>query len=164
MSFIHNIIKIKYVKEGFLPDYPYHMISDKEMFDAFIFNDVNFFDIFYILPSDKLKPERDKLKEYIQKSIENDEVPNWIYSYMLGEVISPNSDQQEISDLINLMYVDNKQTEFNEDTAEQCLKISKAWLYGSNNSESQQSKRPATIYGEPIVIKSLRLTSLQAEV
>ena len=163
MSFIHNIIKIKYVKEGYLPDYPYHMISDKEMFDAFIFNDINFFDIFYKLPSDNLKPQRDKLKQYIQNAIKNNEVSNWIYSYMLGEVISPSSDQQEISDLINLIYPNSKQSEFNEDIAEQCLKISQAWLYGSNYS-GQESRRPATIYGEPIVIKSLRLTSLQAEV
>lgn len=163
MSFVHNIIKIKYVKEGYLPDYPYHMISDKEMFDAFIFNDTNFFDMFYKLPSDKLKPQRDKLKQYIQNSIKNTEVPNWIYSYMLGEVISSSSDQQEISDLIDLIYPNSKQTEFNEDIAEQCLKISQTWLYGSSYS-GQESKRPATIYGEPIVIKSLRLTSLQAEV
>ena len=41
-----------------------------------------FFDIFYKLPSDKLKPQRDKLKQYIQNSIKNNEVTNWIYSYI----------------------------------------------------------------------------------
>lgn len=34
--FIHDIIKIEYIRQGYLPDYPYHLISDKEMFDAFI--------------------------------------------------------------------------------------------------------------------------------
>ena len=33
--FIHDIIKIKLSREGYLPDYPYHLISDEEMFDAF---------------------------------------------------------------------------------------------------------------------------------
>ncbi len=32
----HDIIKIQYSREGYLPDYPYHMISDREMFNAFI--------------------------------------------------------------------------------------------------------------------------------
>ena len=36
MSLIHDIIKIKYINLGYLPNYPYHMISDREMFDAFI--------------------------------------------------------------------------------------------------------------------------------
>ena len=36
MSFIHDIIKIKYSKLGYLPSYPYNLISDKEMFQAFI--------------------------------------------------------------------------------------------------------------------------------
>ena len=34
--FIHDLIKIKYIREGYLPNYPYHMISDEEVFNAFI--------------------------------------------------------------------------------------------------------------------------------
>ena len=36
MSFVHDVIKIKYAREGYLPDLPYHLISDEEMCDAFI--------------------------------------------------------------------------------------------------------------------------------
>lgn len=35
-NLVHDIIKIKYVDEGYLPYYPYHMISDNEMCDAFL--------------------------------------------------------------------------------------------------------------------------------
>lgn len=33
---LHDQIKIEYVRQGYLPNYPYHLISDKEMFDAFL--------------------------------------------------------------------------------------------------------------------------------
>ena len=36
MSLLHDIIKIKYTRLGYLPNYPYHLISDEEMFNAFI--------------------------------------------------------------------------------------------------------------------------------
>lgn len=36
MSYIHDIIKILYVREGYLPNYPYHLISDGEMAYAFL--------------------------------------------------------------------------------------------------------------------------------
>lgn len=35
MSFIHDIIKIKYIREGYLSNIPYHLVSDEEMFYAF---------------------------------------------------------------------------------------------------------------------------------
>ena len=35
-SYIYNLIKIKYIREGYLPDLPYHLISDNEMYDAFL--------------------------------------------------------------------------------------------------------------------------------
>lgn len=38
--FIHDIIKIEYIRQGYLPDYPYHLISDKEMFDAFLCDEI----------------------------------------------------------------------------------------------------------------------------
>ena len=40
MSYIHDIIKIKYVREGWLPNWPYHLISDQEMCDAFLKQDI----------------------------------------------------------------------------------------------------------------------------
>ena len=33
---VHDLIKIKLVRAGYLPNYPYHLISDKEMCEAFI--------------------------------------------------------------------------------------------------------------------------------
>lgn len=42
MSLVHDLIKIKYVREGYLPNYPYHLISDSEMCDAFINNELNY--------------------------------------------------------------------------------------------------------------------------
>src|SRR5574343_441788 len=36
LMFIHDIIKMEYVRQGYLPNFPYHLISDQEMFDAFI--------------------------------------------------------------------------------------------------------------------------------
>lgn len=35
-NYIHDIIKIKYTDLGYLPDYPYHLLSDSEMCDAFL--------------------------------------------------------------------------------------------------------------------------------
>jgi len=34
--FTHDIIKLRYSIEGYLPNYPPHLISDEEMFEAFI--------------------------------------------------------------------------------------------------------------------------------
>ena len=34
--FIYDLIKIQYSRQGYLPNYPYHLISDAEMFDAFL--------------------------------------------------------------------------------------------------------------------------------
>ena len=38
MNYIHDIIKIMYVREGYLPNYPYHLIADDEMMFAFLHN------------------------------------------------------------------------------------------------------------------------------
>lgn len=38
-NLLHDLIKIKYVNEGYLPNTPYHQISDNEMLNAFIRND-----------------------------------------------------------------------------------------------------------------------------
>lgn len=38
--FIHDTIKIEYIRQGYLPDFPYHLISDREMFDAFIVDEL----------------------------------------------------------------------------------------------------------------------------
>lgn len=46
MSLIHDVIKIKYIELGYLPDYPYHLISDAEMCDAFLHRDTDGYSVF----------------------------------------------------------------------------------------------------------------------
>lgn len=163
---IHNIIKIKYVNEGYLPNYPYHLISDAEMCDAFISDDgTGFFFDFYQLPDDSLYDEYtalvDALKYYIAKLKESAEaeytIPDWVYSYMLGQVISQSSDQQDKHDLFVLMNMDNVEDDFSVNISKYCLKISKIWL--SKIPREKKGLRVPTMFGEPHVIKYLRLNS-----
>ena len=174
---IHDILKIKYVRLGYIAkNYPYHLISDREMFDAFIclypttefdsaatyaigdyityngntymcihtidtpkdFSSVDwkrleyFFDAYYpnpfakedyIYEKTKEDPETHKiivvsrtsmsavytqLKAYIIDAINNylahygtsEEsdylIPNWVYTYMLGETVYQQSEYLEI--------------------------------------------------------------------
>ena len=46
MSLIHDAIKIKYIELGYLPDTPYHLISDAEMCDAFLHRDTEGYSVF----------------------------------------------------------------------------------------------------------------------
>lgn len=48
MSIIHDIIKINYIQSGYLPNYPYYLISDKEMINAFLAPDGFFAAIYSI--------------------------------------------------------------------------------------------------------------------
>ena len=62
MSLVHDYIKIKYTREGYLPDYPYHMISDDEMIEAFMKSDSDegfFFDNYYV-KDESLKEQYEK--------------------------------------------------------------------------------------------------------
>ena len=36
---VHDVIKIRLVEDGYLPNYPYHMMSDREMIAAFMGTD-----------------------------------------------------------------------------------------------------------------------------
>ena len=69
---------------------------------------------------------------------------------MLGSVISVNSDKLDIHDMLVLMGIDNIDDEFLPEAQKECLRYSKEWVNRSND-------RPPTIFGEPHVIKSLRL-------
>ena len=165
-NLIHNIIKIKYVNEGYLPNYPYHLISDAEMCDAFISDDdTGFFFDFYPLPDDSLYDEYialvDALKYQISKlksSVEAEfKMPDWVYSYMIGKVISQSSDQQDKHDLFVLMNMDNVEDDFSLNISKYCLKISKTWL--AKIPKEKRGMRVPTVFGEPNVIKYLRLNS-----
>lgn len=160
-----------YTEEGYLPYYPYHLISDEEMIDAFIFNESNFFDDWYPLPCNELQEQYNTLKEYIQlqcnrfKQEEIAELPDWVYSYMLGEVINIMSEQKDIHDLLVLLNLDNLYDEFNEQIYSSILQVSiKALGIKRTRSADEEDYRPATMFAEPHIIKYLRLdqVSIQA--
>ena len=166
MSLVHDLIKIQYVREGYLPNYPYHLISDNEMCDAFINNELNYFDVNYPCISDDLKSEYDTLRDAIiyhvsefKSSLESNAVmPDWVYSYMLGTVISVNSETLDKHDLLVSLSCDNVDDIFTPKAARTCLKISKEWI--KKLPPKKRDNRPPTIFGEPHVIKSIRMGTL----
>lgn len=192
---VHDILKIKYVNLGYLTkNYPYHLISDEEMFNAFIdlgtgFDgslvdpNVRFFDTVYpnpfaeqdfiykktnssgeVIAEISLSEEYEKLKSYIISCINEylssigtteeseHKVPDWVYTYMLGEVIYQESDYQDIYDLLNLLGCSNLDNEFTQTACVACYKTSLNYI-----STLTTGIRPPTIFGEPHVIKNLRM-------
>lgn len=202
MSFVHDVIKIKYAREGYLPDLPYHLISDEEMCDAFInlpdnirnsisddsfgitvsktankMNSTRWYNAFlkdtsqilyfrdnYPLIDDSISTYYKDLVNRIfyeiqefKKNPDNEKtLPDWIYSYMLGICIGPNSTQIDIHDMIYSMGTDNTYDEYNLQCAAECLRISIDWLKRIIVPEGEV-KRPPTMFGEPHVLKSIRL-------
>lgn len=196
---IHDILKIKYVRLGYIPkNYPYHLISDKEMFNAFIKLDtaqevqddqVFFFDDNYPNPFDKndvyrqtkideetgeviiiseinLYDEYCKLKAYIVNAINdylayrstpeesNHQIPDWIYTYMLGEVVYQNSEYLDIQDTLTLLHCSNLDNEFTKEACIACYVTSLGYV-----SKLSINTRPPTVFGEPHVIKQLRMAN-----
>lgn len=166
MSLVHDLIKIKYVREGYLPNYPYHLISDSEMCDAFINNELNYFDSNYPCLDDNLKEAYSELKDEILYHIEkfkssldaDSSLPDWVYSYMLGTVISVNSETLDKHDLLVSLSLDNTDDIFTAQASKSCLIISKDWI--NKLSPKKREHRPPTMFGEPHVIKSIRMNSL----
>jgi len=178
LSLIHDVIKIKYVEEGYLPNYPYHMISDIEMCDAFMpeagdgYFQVNYpcldmsLDVFYNYLVEAIRWHIQQLKDLKEVDYK---LPNWIYTYMLGKVISVNSPVLDIHDLISLLGVDNLDDEFGTEQSAACLQESINWLRKTRIIENPISVvygdetiiidmyRPPSQFGEPHVIKSVRL-------
>lgn len=166
MKLIHDTIKILFIEEGYLPNYPYHLISDEEMLDAFISSDdTGFFFDYYPLVDESLKSEYDKLVEEIRyhisvfKTSDSYELPNWIYSYMLKTVISTQSSEYDIHDMLVLMNLDNLNDIFTEEASAFCYETSSKWI--AKLPKAQQEHRPPTIFGEPHVIKALRLQDVK---
>ena len=192
MSLIHDIIKIKYSKLGYLPGYPYHLISDEEMFDAFICLDAenedkkkqeHFFDDNYPNPFEEqdlmynkynkageivstvsLSGEYTKLRSYIIKTIStyiehqgkedasSYTIPDWIYTYMLGEVVYNNSEYLDIYDTLALLGDNSIDNKFTNHSCALCYATSIKYI-----STLTSGIRPPTVFGEPHVIKQLRL-------
>lgn len=188
--FIHDLIKIHLSREGYLPDYPPHLISDEEMCDAFLpynYNsedpmsgytacmdaEINYFRDTYGLPLKCIRATeqdylflQDKYKELVagiayhlnQLKLSNDAeyvLPNWVYSFMLGQVIGPNSDQKDKHYLFVMLGTDNLDDDFNLSCCYGCYKESLEWLSKVPNSAKEH--RPVSLFGEMHVIKSLRL-------
>lgn len=192
--FVHTVIKIQYTKQGYLPDWPPHLISDEEMCDAFLripdsafdrdfccfcckvddeddswyqdFLDDDrtmFFKDNYPLIGEEISDDYKNLVHKIMEELynfknnpDNDrKLPNWIYSYMLGAAIGPESDKLDIHDMISSMGVDNLEDEYNIICAKTCLEYSREWLKRVILNDAD--KRPPTMFGEPHVLKFLRL-------
>lgn len=216
MSYIHDIIKIKYVREGWLPNWPYHLISDQEMCDAFLKQDIRVIphEVFIVDSYDKLSTYLTNMMGYsgymmsnyivpylktcsdydfkwdeeyahdisalvvglhnlcstFSKEVETNpeaSLPDWVYSYMIGRVFGPRfkdddlTNVRELHDLFVLLdlveasssVVDNLEDEFTPIAGYACYQVSKRWIAKLPNDQ----KRPYGMFGEPHVIKSLRL-------
>ena len=77
---------------------------------------------------------------------------------MLGVAIGPNSSKLDIHDMISSEAVgtDNIDDDYNLDCQIQCLRISKEWLKRLIVPEGDV-QRPPTMFGEPHVLKYIRL-------
>lgn len=189
MSLLTDYIKIKYSEEGYLPNYPYHLLSDKECMNAFLSGEVvqgstvlsykdmlntcsnlsGYFVDTYIEPmieqlEDNTFPYDEKYStsfvEFISfmiktlNSFDNiDDLPYWLQSYMVGEVVGPNSDIRDKHDLLVLLDVDNLDDEFRFDSSYACYIASSKWVKKLDSTEY----RPPSPFGELHVIKYGRL-------
>jgi len=145
---------------GYLPDYPYYLISDEEMFDAFL-REGGFFETYYPCPEDSLREAYDLLADCIKTKIQDyltdgTALPNWVYSYMIMNPITYQSSEADIEYICEMANIDipNGLPEFNAEVAEACYDISKKWI---QKQPSRFQDRPPTMFGEAHVIKSLRL-------
>lgn len=175
MKIIHDLIKMKYVEEGFIRDLPYHLISDEEMAEAFLSMEGNedYFHTFYPLPDESMAQEYDKLVAAILNEIqlylmskhdggEIHVIPDWVYSYMFGNVIGPMSDIHDKHDLFVLLGTDNLEDEFNMKCYRECYRASLKWIGRYMYRDLTAIVRPPTMFGEPHVIKYLRLREANA--
>lgn len=166
---IHDIIKTVYVKQGYLPDFPYHLISDEELFDAFLYNDDNYFSANYPCPVG-LEAQYQELVDAMTYHITQYKVaqtsssaestyalPDWIYSYMIGATVGPASNEADRHDLFVLLGLDNLEDEFTPEIYTRIYNISQKWTFKLQSPE--RAHRPPTMFGEPHVIKSLRLNN-----
>lgn len=163
MNLLNDNIKIKFVREGYLPNWPYHEISNEEMCDAFISNGDGYFYDNYPLLDESLKDQYDELVSAISYHLDKMRIsddpdymlPYWVYSYMVGSVISINSDTRDIHDLLVCLNVDNIDDIFTPAAQQWCYQVSKGWI--SKLTIKNLDHRPPTMFGELHVVKALRL-------
>lgn len=160
--YIHDIIKILYINLGYLPNYPYYLISDKEMFEAFLKEGDGVLADYYPCPDEMLQEQYDALMDCIKTKIQDfmdkkiTELPCWVYSYMLLQTTSVHSSEEDISYLYELSNIVSPTilATFEPQIADVCYEVSKRWL---QKSPSGKLDRVPTMFGEPHVIKSMRL-------
>lgn len=167
---IHDLIKIRLSREGYLPDYPPHLISDEEMCNAFIEPDtavrgtVTLFHDYYPAPTgDGITAEitqaynqlvadiRERIQEYLADDDPDAALPNWVYSYMLTIPISEMSTELDRHTALVTIGLDNIYDEMTPQVYKRCLDVSSQWVakYG-------MARKP-TVFIEPHVLKYFRL-------
>lgn len=176
MNISYDVIKIRLVESGYIvKNYPYHLISTAEMCDGFLTIDdesqlTGYFADFYPCIDEELREPYDALVAAIcwhlnvAKSDDKYILPDWVQSYMLGAVVGPKSDVRDRHDLFVALGCDNMDDEFGLIQATKCYEVSRRWVarYGLNyQSPDGIMLRPATIFGEPHVIKSLRISDVR---
>ena len=206
---VHDILKIRYSDDGYLINYPPHLISEEEMFDAFMnaSGEGYFTDNYpYMLEAEQADNYNQlvlSIMSYIfLYEIFDEAIPDWVYSYMLGETISINNDKLDIHDLTVALNTPNVSDAFTDACSAACFSVSTAWIGNSQTNIIDLTKydsdiltndfipklqsiavlnpvgeentlydvyvknerkiyaRPATMFGEPHVLKSLRLKSM----
>ena len=161
---VDDNIKISLTEQGYLMNYPYHMISISEMCEAFMNNTTAtpgsldsagsgmFFDYYPCLGDRDTSVGQQLRAAYMQLVLsiqyyllcriftdeETYPIPDWVYSYMVGSTISVNSDKRDIHGIIYPLGVDNIDDDFDESAELACLNTSTAWIQRSRASENIQ--------------------------
>ena len=168
--FLHDIIKIRYVREGYLPNHPYHMISDDDMFNAFMPETADgFFSYYYPQPDNATLQGRyetlvNSIKYHIamKKAAPDYTLPAFVYTYMLGAAVGIHSGDKYIHDIITPLGAGNLDDEYTEQAMFAVYAESKYYLDRVQTDKTVEYNgdtvhlRPPTIYGEPHVVKSIR--------
>lgn len=128
------------------------------MIEGFI-KEGGYFDVNYPLVAPALQEEYDLLVQSIKNHLtayleQKVPIPNWVYSYMIGSAISVNSDPLDILYLRSSFNLEDIDAVFDGETSYNCYQESKKWV---EKLTVPYEERPATMFGEPHVVKSIRL-------
>lgn len=161
-------IKIKYSEEGYLPDYPPHLISNKEMCEAFLPSDAtmqkaqesgqdiwSYFQDIYPLANESLANEYNLLVNAIKyhfvrflTTIDSFylDLPNWVYSYMLGHVVNQQSSQEDRHYFLSGIGMDNIDDIIDEAVQLKTYQFSQRW-YNKLSKSSKLEKKSDILSG-----------------
>lgn len=153
-------IKIKYSLEGYLPDYPPHLISNEEMCEAFLpryDNEISssnpqvwsyFYDN-YPLINESLRLEYNSLINAIKYHFVRfltdvdsfyQDLPNWVYSYMLGHVITQSSSEEDRHYFLTGIGKDNIDDSITSQIQEYTYTVSQKWCNKLSKSDKLANK------------------------